>query len=619
MIALIGVGASGEVYLADDTQLRRQVAVKVLHRVLADDEVFLERFRAEARMAASLNHPNVLAVHDWGEDEVPFLVTEYLGGGSLRAMLDQAGPLTPSQTLLIALEATRGLEYAHKRGVVQRDIKPGNLLFDSEGHVRIADFGLAKALAEASATEPGGTVLGTVRYASPEQAQGQRLTAASDIYSLGLVMVETITGSLPYDVDTTIGTLMARVEQPVEVDERFASLRGPVERATRIDPDERPDAGEFHVALMAAAEGLPRPEPLPLAGAISFDPLQVSDRDRTMIGAGPADEAAPMPDEDAGGSRRRRRKAAKAAAVAPAGGDEPKTRRRWPWMMLMALLIAGAGVGVWAAQTESGAPTRIVPEARGMTEEDFRAEVDGFWSLDIAADREDGTEPGTVLRTDPEAGTELAEGGLVTYWVSQGNELKSVPTNLVGLSVEDATVWITGAELVLGEISRQADEEVPAGVVIEVLTVDPQIPGGDPVDLLVSEGPALRVVPDTLVGATFEDAESQLAVIRLVAVRDEAYDNEVPEGIVLAVDPVAGTELERDAEVTLVVSLGREPVAVPDVRGLDPSAAADILVAEGFCISDTDGPPNTSVLVTDPQAGTVLPFGSCIRIVTASS
>ncbi len=117
------MGASGEVYLADDTQLRRQVAVKVLHRVLAGDEVFLERFRSEARMAAGLNHPNVVAVHDWGEDEVPFLVTEYLGGGSLRAMLDQNGPLTPSQTLLIALEATRGLEYAHKRGVVQRDIK----------------------------------------------------------------------------------------------------------------------------------------------------------------------------------------------------------------------------------------------------------------------------------------------------------------------------------------------------------------------------------------------------------------------------------------------------------------------------------------------------------------
>ena len=618
MIALIGVGASGEVYLADDTQLRRQVAVKVLHRVLADDEVFLERFRAEARMAASLNHPNVVAVHDWGEDDVPFLVTEYLGGGSLRAMLDQAGPLTPSQTLLIALEATRGLEYAHKRGVVQRDIKPGNLLFDSEGHVRIADFGLAKALAEASATEPGGTVLGTVRYASPEQAQGQRLTAASDIYSLGLVMVETITGSLPYDVDTTIGTLMARVEQPVEVDERFASLRGPVERATRIDPDDRPDAGEFHVALMAAAEGLPRPEPLPLAGAISFDPLQVSDRDRTMIGAGPADEPSPLPEDEARG-RRGRRKAAKAAAVKPAGGDEPKTRRRWPWMMLMALLIAGAGVGVWAAQTESSAPTRIVPDARGMTEDDFRAEVDGFWSLDIAADREDGTEPGTVLRTDPEAGTELAEDGLVTYWVSQGNELKSVPTNLVGLSVEDATVWITGAELTLGEISRQSDEEVPAGVVIEVLTVDPRIPGGDPVDLLVSEGPESRMVPDSLVGATFEEAESQLAVLRLVAVRDEAYDNDVDEGIVIAVTPAPGTEIERDAEVTVIVSLGREPVEVPDVTGLDPSEAADQLEALGFCIGDTDGPPNTSVLVTEPRAGTIALYGSCIRIVTTTS
>ncbi|MGI9621593.1 MAG: protein kinase domain-containing protein, partial [Acidimicrobiales bacterium] len=339
LITLIGIGASGEVYLADDTELRRQVAVKVLHRVLADDELFLERFRAEARTAASLSHPNIVAVHDWGEDGVPFLVTEYLGGGSLRAMLDMEPVLTPSQTLLVALEATRGLEYAHRRGVVQRDIKPGNLLFDSEGHVRIADFGLAKALAEASATEPGGAVLGTVRYASPEQAQGKRLDAKSDVYSLGLVMVEALTGELPYESDTPIGTLMARVDTPVETDDRFGSLRGPVERATRIDPEERPDAGELHVALMAAAEDLPRPEPLPLAGAISFDPLAVPDADQTMVGA---------PSSSQPGV---------AAAAAQAGYESAETevtrRRRWPWMALMAFIVVGIGVGVWAAQTSS--------------------------------------------------------------------------------------------------------------------------------------------------------------------------------------------------------------------------------------------------------------------------
>ena len=613
LIALIGVGASGEVYLADDTQLRRQVAVKVLHRVLAGDEVFLDRFRAEAQTAASLNHPNIVAVHDWGEDGMPFLVTEYLGGGSLRAMLDQAGSLTPSQALLVALETTRGLEYAHRRGVVQRDIKPGNLLFDSDGHVRIADFGLAKALAEASATEPGGTVLGTVRYASPEQAQGQRVTAASDIYSLGLVMVETITGSLPYDADTTIGTLMARVDQPVEVDERFSTLRGPIERATRIDPDERPDAGELHVALMAAAEGLPRPEPLPLAGAIAFDPLQVADRDPTMMG----DVAvAEVPEPDTG--RRRRKRGAKTAAVTPADGEQ-RRRRRWPWMLLMALLIAGAGLGVWAAQTGSDAPVRLVPDARGMTPEEFAEEVAEFWVLDEAFDREDDSEPGTILRTEPPPDTELAEGSLVTYWVSQGNEFRNVPANLVGLTLEDASLFIQGAGLEVGGVTRRNDEGEPAGVVIEVLETRAQLPGGSEIDLVVSDGPALRMVPEGLEGLTFEEADSQLAVLRLVAVRAEDYDNQIPEGSVISVDPEAGTELERDSEVTLTVSLGPEPVVIPDVTGFDILRAVDALEAVGLCIGETDGPANTPVIGTDPPAGRTVFVGTCVRIVTSTA
>ena len=162
-------------YLADDVRLRRRVAVKLLHDALADDEAFLRRFRAEAQAAAAMNHPNVMAVYDWGQDpdgDVPFLVLEYLAGGSLRAMLDRGEHLSPSQALLVGLEATRALEYAHRRGFVHRDIKPANLLFGEEGRLRIADFGLARALAEAAWTEPQGAVLGTARYASPEQAQG---------------------------------------------------------------------------------------------------------------------------------------------------------------------------------------------------------------------------------------------------------------------------------------------------------------------------------------------------------------------------------------------------------------------------------------------------------------
>src|SRR6266480_965830 len=207
LLAPIGAGASGRVYVADDVRLKRRVGVKVLHLALAEDAGFLRRFRAEAQVAASLNHPNVMAVYDWGEDEVPFMVLELLTGGSLRGVLDAGARLSPSQATHVGRQVTSALEYAHARGVVHRDIKPANLLFDEHGIARVADFGLARALAEASWTEPAGAVFGTARYASPEQAQGVKLDARSDLYSLALVLVEAVTGALPFTADTTLGML----------------------------------------------------------------------------------------------------------------------------------------------------------------------------------------------------------------------------------------------------------------------------------------------------------------------------------------------------------------------------------------------------------------------------
>src|SRR4051794_13874133 len=257
LIAPIGSGASALVYLADDTRLRRRVAVKLLHQALADDEAFLRRFRSEAQSAAALNHPNVLAVYDWGDDErEPYLVTEYLAGGSLRAMLDTGARLSLSQTLLVGLEASRALDYAHKRGFVHRDIKPANLLFGDDGRLRIGDFGLARALAEAAWTEPTGAMVGTARYACPEQARGETVDGKGDVYSLGLVLIEAATGTVPFAADTTIATLMARVATPVDVPESVGPLQKVLRRAGQPDPADRPTAEAFTIGLLAAAEGL---------------------------------------------------------------------------------------------------------------------------------------------------------------------------------------------------------------------------------------------------------------------------------------------------------------------------------------------------------------------------
>src|SRR3954453_9976488 len=270
----IGTGASGRVYAAQDTRLRRRVAVKVLHAALAEDSAFLRRFRAEAQLAASLHHPHIVTVHDWGEDDMPFMVLELLEGGSLRGMLDQNTRLTVAQAARVGRDVASALEYAHARGVLHRDIKPANLLFDEHGIVRVADFGLARALAEASWTEPAGAVFGTARYASPEQALGIQLDARSDLYSLALVLVESVTDRVPFAADTTLGTLTARTQRSLTAPETLGPLAPVVERAGALDPAQRyPDAGTMRQALADAGESLPPPAPLILVGMIdSADP-----------------------------------------------------------------------------------------------------------------------------------------------------------------------------------------------------------------------------------------------------------------------------------------------------------------------------------------------------------
>ncbi|MHB8670222.1 MAG: serine/threonine-protein kinase, partial [Acidimicrobiales bacterium] len=304
LLAPVGMGASATVFLADDVRLRRRVAIKLLHPALAGDQGFLRRFEAEARVAASLSHPNVMAVHDWGEDDgSPFLVSEYLGGGSLRRLLDGGHRLTPSQALLVGLQAARGLEYAHRRGLVHRDVKPANLLFDEEGRLRIGDFGLARALAEAAWTEPMGAVLGTARYAAPEQVRGAVVDGRADVYALAVVLVEAVTGKVPFAADSTVATLFARLDAPLAVPDALGPLRPIVEAAGRTDPSERPDAGEVAAALDRIARDLPRPDPLPLVEAAAAEEVARADRDPTHIAPGSNAAAEPAAADPAEAAR----------------------------------------------------------------------------------------------------------------------------------------------------------------------------------------------------------------------------------------------------------------------------------------------------------------------------
>src|SRR5436305_3491205 len=265
LVASIGTGASGRVYAAWDVRLQRKVAVKVLHAALADDAGFLRRFGAEAQLAASLHHPNIVAVYDWGEDDVsmgtpqapgPFMVLELLEGGSLRSILDRGDRLTLAQAAAVGRQVATGLDYAHARGLVHRDVKPANLLFDEHGTARVADFGLARALAEASWTEPAGAVLGTARYAAPEQVRGL-VDARSDVYSLALVLAEAVTGAVPFAADTSLATLLARVERHLEAPPELDALRPVLEHAGRARP-----ASRFPAARSSAPAPAPPVPPL---------------------------------------------------------------------------------------------------------------------------------------------------------------------------------------------------------------------------------------------------------------------------------------------------------------------------------------------------------------------
>ena len=258
LVTALGTGASAHVYLADDVSLHRRVAIKVLHPALAGDTAFLKRFRAEARAVAALNHPNILQVYDWGEEDgEPYLVLEYLAGGSLRQVYDTGVLLTPEQAVQVGLEAAAGLDYAHRRGLVHRDIKPANLLFDADRRLRIADFGLARALAEASWTEPDGAILGTARYSAPEQVEGWVLDGKADVYALALVLYEGVTGEAPFIGDTTVATLMARVGTLLPEHEALGPLNDVLVWAAAPDPSERYDASQLAVRLQALAVALP--------------------------------------------------------------------------------------------------------------------------------------------------------------------------------------------------------------------------------------------------------------------------------------------------------------------------------------------------------------------------
>lgn len=626
VVAPVGVGSSARVYVADDVVLRRRVAVKVLHEALAQDGAFLQRFQAEAQAAASLNHPNVLGVYDWGQDEAPFLVSEYLAGGSLRSVLDAVGVLSPSQGLLVALEAAKGLDYAHTQGLVHRDVKPANLLFGSDRRLRIADFGLARALAEAGWTEPTQSVVGTVRYAAPEQARGERLGPASDIYSLASVINEAVSGELPFVSDTTIATLMARVENRLEPHPALGPIQGIVRRAGALDPSERPTASQLVTELTIAASGMPRPDPLPLP-TTSFDPNaptgdQTQLQSRTQQQEQVVVDPSPSPLPTVGLSDSTPGRGSPAVPVHGAISDDEDAegpKSRWFALIFALLVVAAAVVGGAFLWRESQPVTHVVPNLVGIDLSEARAAAAEFgWILETSEVRVEGSVADEVVATDPEAGVDLEEGETLRLDVSLGEPLIAIP-DLVNRTLADAQALLVASRLEIGEVEVVDSEDVPQGIVLDVL-VDigvSELEPGEPVDLLVSGGPADRTVPPVPETRDLQEAQQLLQSLRLVPVtaQQRQYSDSVPEGQVVAFDPRPGRTVPVGSPVVIVLSAGPAPRPVPDVLELSVTEATRILQDLGFEV-DVQGNENFPVFETLPRSGSVEEFGARVVIIT---
>ncbi|MBX3284496.1 MAG: PASTA domain-containing protein [Actinobacteria bacterium] len=634
------MGASAQVYLADDVRLRRRVALKMLHDALAGDNEFLRRFRAEARAAAALSHPNVMAVYDWGDDGTAFIVTEYLAGGSLRALLDRGELLTPSQALTVGLEATRALDYAHRRGFVHRDIKPANLLFGEEQRLRIADFGLARALAEAAWTEPQGAIMGTARYASPELAKGEQLTGKADVYALALVMIEAVTGEVPFVADTTLGTLMARVDRQLEVPDALGPLQGVLARAGHPDPEVRLDARALAAGLLRAAKSLPKPAPLPLAGALPPAGEVFVDSDPTIhapVGGVAADEAAEGDltaddldlDPPDWVNQSDPSSAFDDAAEPDAGADDHPSgasagegaspsaplidlREPDPVALTVPLDAAPAWVDLPAPAAEL-ADRVVVPDAgsgglggvdaSGPDAGEARSSVAVLSPPDeltvLPDPNGDDVEP-PATEAGPDGGRRrrrwpwvllvvallAGAGGAAAAVTGRGPNPFAAPVtlpvpNLVGRTQADAEAVAEAAGWKVTTRTERRDGTTKG----EVLATNPKagtrLAEGKPLALTVSAGQTIVDVPTDLVGKTIEQANEELFFVGLGSSSDDrVYDEDAAEGVVMAVADGTPERLEKGGTVALVVSKGPEPRVVPSgLRGSPEASAKESLAA----------------------------------------
>jgi beta-lactam-binding protein with PASTA domain/predicted Ser/Thr protein kinase len=616
IVRKLGSGGMANVYLAEDEELGRRVAIKILNDRYANDDSFIERFRREAKSAASLSHPNIVSIYDRGEAEGTYYIAmEVIEGRSLKELILTRGPLPIAEAVHYARQILQALRFAHRHGIIHRDIKPHNNLIGEQG-LKVTDFGIAR-YGPSQMTEAG-SIMGTAQYLSPEQARGAPVTASSDLYSVGIVLYEMLTGRVPFTGDSAIEIAMKhlndwpkppskiRPEIPEEIDQI-------VLRALAKAPEDRyQSAEEFIEDLERVEAGLPvSPETSEAATALlTVAPIgastEVLSGDATRV-SGPRPYAPP--------------RRPPTPPVYPRYEEPPAKRRRiGPWLLVLALLAAAALAGWYVytqIQDQLADSTVPVPLVEGLRQDNAEAIIEeAGLVVKVIEGADDEVRAGFVADQDPEAGTEISDGGQVTLFVSTGPRKTTVP-DVVGLKYDDAVKLLRDAGLDWSR--RDVFSDRRSG---RVVGQDPQsgeeVVEGTTVLLRVSKGAKEVTVPNVL-DQTEASARAELENAGFDVQASTAPSDETPEGLVISQTPAPGEKAAKGSTVQIVLSTGPDTVTVPNVEGQEENSAKEELEDAGFEVQveeqPTDDPLQDGIVISqNPEPQTQAQPGSTVTI-----